>query len=128
MSNGVLSTISTKWLIQQAKQHKKRLIAANLIAICATLISVPIPLLMPLMVDEVLLNKPDKGIAFFNQILPESLHQPASYIVMVLIMVILMRMMSQALNIWQSDSSRWCLNPSPAISANSFSTSLAVSA
>lgn len=102
VSNGALTTLSTRWLIEQAKKQKKRLIAANLIAICATLISVPIPLLMPLMVDEVLLNKPDKGIAFFNHFLPESLQQPASYIVLVLLMVIVMRIASQALNIWQS--------------------------
>ncbi|KKD61578.1 ABC transporter ATP-binding protein [Grimontia sp. AD028] len=102
MTSSTLTTISTRWLIEQAKKHKKRLITANLIAICATLISVPIPLFMPLMVDEVLLNKPAGGVNFFNQILPESLQQPASYIVMVLILVIVMRIVSQALNIWQS--------------------------
>lgn len=102
MNSGILTKLSTRWLIEQAKKHKKRLIIANIIAVCATLISVPIPLLMPLMVDEVLLNKPDKGIAFFNQILPESLHQPASYIVLVLLLVIVMRIISQILNIWQS--------------------------
>ncbi|WP_369700088.1 ABC transporter ATP-binding protein [Grimontia sp. AD028] len=102
VTSSTLTTISTRWLIEQAKKHKKRLITANLIAICATLISVPIPLFMPLMVDEVLLNKPAGGVNFFNQILPESLQQPASYIVMVLILVIVMRIVSQALNIWQS--------------------------
>ncbi|WP_205743733.1 ABC transporter ATP-binding protein [Grimontia sedimenti] len=102
VTSSTLTTISTRWLIDQAKKHKKRLITANLIAICATLISVPIPLFMPLMVDEVLLNKPAGGVNFFNQILPESLQQPASYIVMVLILVIVMRIVSQALNIWQS--------------------------
>lgn len=102
MKNAVLTSLSTRWLIDQAKRYKKRLIGANIIAIFATLISVPIPLLMPLMVDEVLLNKPDKGIAFFNHFLPESLHQPAVYILMVLMAVIVMRISSQALNIWQS--------------------------
>ena len=87
MSKGVLTELSTGWLIQQAKKQKKRLIIANIIAVFATLISVPIPLLMPLMVDEVLLNQPDKGIAFFNHLLPASLQQPASYIVLVLLMV-----------------------------------------
>ncbi len=102
MKNAVFTSLSTSWLIEQAKRYKKRLIGANIIAIFATLISVPIPLLMPLMVDEVLLNQPDKGIAFFNHLLPQSLHQPAAYIVIVLIAVIVMRITSQALNIWQS--------------------------
>ncbi|NMT19509.1 ABC transporter ATP-binding protein, partial [Vibrio parahaemolyticus] len=55
-------TISRSWLITQVKKHKSKLIIANLIAVLATLISVPIPLLMPLMVDEVLLDQPAKGL------------------------------------------------------------------
>lgn len=102
MENRVLKTLSTRWLFEQAKVHKKRLIKANIIAVFATLISVPIPLLMPLMVDEVLLNKPDQGIAFFNHLLPLSLQKPASYIVVVLLFIIFMRTISQGLNIWQS--------------------------
>lgn len=94
--------INWSWLITQAKHHKPRLISANLIAIVATLISVPIPLLMPLMVDEILLNKPGDGIAFMNQILPQAWHQHTAYILLVLLMVVIMRIASQALNILQS--------------------------
>ena len=36
-----------------ALRHRKGLILANLIAVLATLCSVPIPLLLPLLVDEV---------------------------------------------------------------------------
>ena len=102
VNKSVLTALSGRWLISQAKKYKSQLILANIIAVFATLISVPIPLLMPLMVDEVLLNKPAQGIAFFNHILPESLQEPAGYIVLVLLMVIFMRVTSQALNIWQS--------------------------
>ncbi|WP_445177086.1 ABC transporter ATP-binding protein [Psychromonas algarum] len=95
-------TIDWAWLIQQAKQHKKRLIAANIIAIVATLISVPIPLLMPLMVDEVLLNNPASGIALINQFLPTDWQQAANYIIVIFLAVIVMRIISQLLNILQS--------------------------
>ncbi|KMV30893.1 ABC transporter ATP-binding protein [Photobacterium swingsii] len=94
--------INWSWLLKQAKRHRPRLIAANIIAIIATLVSVPIPLLMPLMVDEVLLDKPASGVAFLNTFLPESLQDAAAYIVLVLFMVIVMRIISQALNILQS--------------------------
>lgn len=97
-----LPTINWAWLIQQAKQHKRRLIIANLIAIVATLISVPIPLLMPLMVDEVLLNQPASGVAFINDFLPVHWQEPASYIIVIFISVIIMRTVSQLLNILQS--------------------------
>lgn len=95
-------TISRSWLITQVKKHKSKLILANLIAIVATLISVPIPLLMPLMVDEVLLDKPASGLAAMNAVLPEAWHIPTGYIFFTLFLVVLMRAASQALNIVQS--------------------------
>ncbi|MCW8344447.1 ABC transporter ATP-binding protein/permease [Vibrio sp. ZSDZ65] len=95
-------TISRSWLITQVKTHKSRLIGANLIAIIATLISVPIPLLMPLMVDEVLLNQPGLGLSYMNALLPQSFETPIGYIGLTLILVVLMRAISQAFNILQS--------------------------
>ncbi|WP_257973706.1 ABC transporter ATP-binding protein, partial [Vibrio parahaemolyticus] len=67
-----------------------------------TLISVPIPLLMPLMVDEVLLDKPASGLSAMNAVLPEAWHTPTGYIFFTLFLVVLMRAASQALNIVQS--------------------------
>ncbi|MCA3960451.1 ABC transporter ATP-binding protein [Vibrio vulnificus] len=95
-------TISRSWLLTQAKKHKSKLVFANLIAIVATLVSVPIPLLMPLMVDEVLLDQPDKGLAAMNTLLPQAWQTPTGYIFLTLLLVILMRITSQALNILQS--------------------------
>ncbi|EHU0328974.1 ABC transporter ATP-binding protein [Vibrio vulnificus] len=95
-------TISRSWLLTQAKKHKSKLVFANLIAIVATLVSVPIPLLMPLMVDEVLLDQPGKGLAVMNTLLPQAWQTPTGYIFLTLLLVILMRITSQALNILQS--------------------------
>ncbi|MCJ2376624.1 ABC transporter ATP-binding protein/permease [Vibrio sp. ZSDZ34] len=96
------NTIDRSWLITQVKNHKARLLGANFIALLATVISVPIPLLMPLMVDEVLLEKPAKGIELLNNLIPQVWHTPVGYITLTLILVILMRTASQALNILQS--------------------------
>ncbi|MGR5070011.1 ABC transporter ATP-binding protein [Vibrio alfacsensis] len=95
-------TISRSWLITQVKKHKSKLIVANLIAVLATLVSVPIPLLMPLMVDEVLLETPASGVAAMNAILPDTWHTPTGYIFFTLFLVVLMRAGGQALNILQS--------------------------
>ncbi|WP_221071656.1 ABC transporter ATP-binding protein [Vibrio alfacsensis] len=100
--NPINDTISRSWLITQVKKHKSKLIIANLIALLATLISVPIPLLMPLMVDEVLLDKPASGLAAMNAVLPEAWHTPTGYIFFTLFLVVLMRAASQVLNIVQS--------------------------
>jgi len=95
-------TISRSWLITQAKKHQSKLLFANVIAIAATLISVPIPLLMPLMVDEVLLDKPSTGIAMMNKVLPEAWQNAPGYITLTLLLVVIMRAASQMLNILQS--------------------------
>ena len=100
--NRSTNTISRSWLIKQVKMHKSKLVFANLIAILATLISVPIPLLMPLMVDEVLLNQPASGVAAMDALLPESMQTATGYIFLTLILVVIMRSASQALNILQS--------------------------
>lgn len=94
-------TISRSWLITQVKNHKSRLIAANIIALIATLISVPIPLLMPLMVDEVLLNQPSTGLQYMNMIMLDSWQTSIGYIAVTLVLVVLMRTVSQGLNILQ---------------------------
>ncbi|WP_434762808.1 ABC transporter ATP-binding protein [Vibrio fortis] len=94
-------TISRAWLITQVKKHKSKLVFANIIAIIATLISVPIPLLMPLMVDEVLLDKPASGLEMMNHLLPASMQTPTGYIALTLLLVIVMRTVSQGLNILQ---------------------------
>ena len=41
-----------------AREHKRALLLAHLVALFAAAASVPIPLLLPLLVDEVLLHKP----------------------------------------------------------------------
>lgn len=95
-------TISRSWLITQVKTHKSKLLYANAIAIVATLISVPIPLLMPLMVDEVLLNQPSTGVDMMNQFLPDGWQTATGYIMFTLLLVVLMRAASQLLNILQN--------------------------
>jgi ATP-binding cassette subfamily C protein len=53
-----------------ALHHKKALILANLVALFATLCSVPIPLLLPLLVDEVLLQDGDAALKVMDNFLP----------------------------------------------------------
>lgn len=102
MSDNALFELNTKWLLREAGKHKKKLIFANIVALFAALISIPIPLLLPLLVDEVLLGQPAGGLNLLNYLLPESLQTPQGYIALVLLLVIVMRISSQALNILQT--------------------------
>ncbi|MGF1695807.1 ABC transporter ATP-binding protein/permease [Vibrio lamellibrachiae] len=76
--------------------------SANIVAVFATILSVPIPLLMPLLIDEVVLHQPASGIALINQIVPLSWQTPFGYVVIVTALVVIMRIASQALNIYQT--------------------------
>lgn len=51
--------ISLKYIFKLLFENKKTLIFGQFITIIAIIISIPIPLLLPLLVDEVLLNKPN---------------------------------------------------------------------
>ncbi|MCK9374507.1 MAG: ABC transporter ATP-binding protein/permease [Sulfuricurvum sp.] len=74
--------ITFKTLFTMMLRHKRQLIWGNLIAIAATLISIPIPLLIPLMVDEVLLKKGGAVTEYIDRLTP--LHEPLLYIGVIL--------------------------------------------
>ncbi|MCB1751308.1 MAG: ABC transporter ATP-binding protein [Gammaproteobacteria bacterium] len=82
--------------------HKSELIKANIIAVFGALLSVPIPLLIPMLVDEVLLNRPGSAIAFMNRVFPEVWQGPILYIVTILMLTLLMRFASLLLGVWQT--------------------------
>ena len=84
------------------KQHKSTLVLANIIAIFAAAISVPVPLLMPLLVDEVLLEKPGKIIELLSGVFPSSWLTPISIIVIVMLLSMLLRLVALLLAVWQT--------------------------
>jgi len=82
-------------------EHRRELVKANIIAILGTFISVPIPLLIPLIVDEVLLDMPGPSVPLMNSMFPESWHSPLLYIGIILLLTMLMRLASLVLGVWQ---------------------------
>jgi ATP-binding cassette subfamily C protein len=74
-----------------ALQHKKALILANLVAVLATLCSVPIPLLLPLLVDEVLLKDGDAALKVMDNFLPANWETAAGYIGLMLVLTLFLR-------------------------------------
>ena len=91
-----------KYIIEVAKKHKKQLILANLIAIVATIASIPVPLLLPLLVDEVLLNKPGVVVQTINSITPSLWHEPLLYILSILVLTLFLRISSLVLSVFQT--------------------------
>ncbi len=88
-------------LTSMVLHHRNELITANIIAIMGTVVSVPIPLLIPLLVDEVLLNQPGVSVATMNSIFPTDWHGPILYILAVLFLTLFLRLISLVLGVWQ---------------------------
>jgi len=99
------ATITTRYtwayIISLAKRHKKEIISAHLLAVLATIATVPVPLLMPLLVDEVLLKNPGALIDTINQFTPNHWHTPLLYITAILLASLCLRIIGIILNIFQ---------------------------
>ena len=89
-------------LVQMVASHRRELVAANLIAILGALVAVPVPLLIPLLVDEVLLQKPGTAVAWMNALFPQSWHGPVLYIAAILALTLLLRVLTLIFNVWQT--------------------------
>ena len=81
--------ISLKYIFKLLLNDRKSLILGQILTIIGILISVPIPLLLPLLVDEVLLNKPNFFVNNINELFGAG--SPLYYIVLVTIVVIFLR-------------------------------------
>ncbi len=82
-------------------QHKPELIKANIIAFFAMLATVPLPLLLPILVDEVLLDKPGPIVAFLQSFVSSEWYTATYYIVAITIVTILLRGIGLGLGVWQ---------------------------
>jgi ATP-binding cassette subfamily C protein len=91
--------ISWKTLFEDAKPFKHKIIIGQIIAFLAVMVSLPIPLLFPMLIDEVLLNKPAWVVSTINYF-----HQPSEayfYILIVFATTIVLRVSFFLLNVTQ---------------------------
>ncbi|MDM8565433.1 ABC transporter ATP-binding protein [Candidatus Halobeggiatoa sp. HSG11] len=98
-----MNTAGYNWqqIINIAFRHKREIILANTIAFIATFLSVPVPLLIPLLVDEVLLEQPDILVNFVNLIFPTNWHGPILTITAITLLVVILRLIVLGLRVWQ---------------------------
>jgi ATP-binding cassette subfamily C protein len=89
-------------VVRMITSHRRELVAANVIAVLGALAAVPVPLLIPLLVDEVLLDKPGAAVGFMNGLFPESWHGPTLYILAVLVLTLMLRILTLVFNVWQT--------------------------
>lgn len=88
-------------LFHDVLQYRKELVLANIIALCAVVVSIPIPLVMPMLVDEILLGKPKWIVPYLDTLLG-SPSEAFVYILAVLLLVLMLRFLFYILNYTQT--------------------------
>ena len=91
-----------RYLMDGILRHRRQLVIAHVIAVFAAATAIPMPLLMPLMVDEVLLDKPGPIVGALQAVFPASLHGPVAYILTIMVVTMLLRFVSTMLSVWQT--------------------------
>ncbi len=95
-------TLNWPSILDEVKKHRPRLFKGNLIALLAVICSVPVPLFLPVLVDEVLLYRPGGFIAFFSPWFPASWHGPVLFVSIAFLLTVVLRLISILLNVWQA--------------------------
>lgn len=95
-------TYDWRYIYQVAMEHRRELAKANLIALFAAIASVPLPLFMPLLVDEVLLDQPGFVVENISRFFPEEWLGPVLFISVILLLTVCLRVTSLILNVWQA--------------------------
>ncbi|SFV61409.1 ABC-type multidrug transport system, ATPase and permease component [hydrothermal vent metagenome] len=89
--------ITIKSILNDINHHKRVLILANFVAIVATLLSIPVPLLIPLLIDEIILGKSGWITEYIDKLF--TISSPEYYILVVAIVTMLLRAVSLLFNI-----------------------------
>ena len=97
-----LSPITWQTIFAEVRQDRAALARGNLAALLAVICAVPVPLFLPMLVDEVLLNQPGGFVAWFSPWFPASWRGPVLFILIALGLTLGLRLASILLNVWQS--------------------------
>jgi ATP-binding cassette subfamily C protein len=95
-------TLSWQAIRDEVSKHRRKLLLGNLAALLAVLAAVPVPLILPVLVDEVLLNHPGWFVATVGPLFPQAWHGPLLFIGAALLLTVVLRLMAIVLNVWQS--------------------------
>lgn len=101
-AHGTADRLSWGEIRRLALQHKRALWTANGVAVLATLCSVPIPLLLPLLVDEVLLGHAGSATRWMSQVLPSAWQIPVGFIGLMLVVSFTLRCGALLFNVVQA--------------------------
>jgi ATP-binding cassette subfamily C protein len=104
LSGSPTTPLSWASIYAELNRHRMALLRGNLIALLAVACAVPVPLFLPVLVDEVLLRRPGGFIDFFSPWFPATWHGPVLFILIALALTLALRLAAILLNVWQARS------------------------
>ena len=88
---------SFRYLFEQLKGYRRGLVRAHVAAILGGAAAVPLPLLLPLLVDEVLLEQPNVIVPWIQSWAPADWHGATLYVAVIFVAAVGLRLFSLAL-------------------------------
>jgi ATP-binding cassette subfamily C protein len=88
-------------ILKMALSHKKDFVLANVMSVFSMLIYLPVPLIIPSLINEVLLKNPGFFTKSLSYILPRQLITPALILITAFLLVLAMRVMGEVLLVLQ---------------------------
>jgi ATP-binding cassette subfamily C protein len=95
-----MQQITWRALLGETRPYRKKILIGQLVAFLAVAFSLPIPLLFPLLIDQVLLEKPGELVALLDALF--SPDQPYVYILIVLLTTVSLRLLFFLFNVVQA--------------------------
>lgn len=95
-------TLNWRYILSIVSRHRRELISAQCVAILAAVAAVPVPLLLPMLVDEVLLGKPGLAVGAMDRLFPAEWRGPVLYIFALLFLTMLLRLFAALFNVLQT--------------------------
>ena len=92
---------SLRYLAGLLRDYRPQLLRGHAAAVGAAMASVPLPLLLPLLVDEVLLEKPGNLLPWIHSWTPQPWHGPVLYVGVIFLVAVLLRLLALGLSAMQ---------------------------
>ena len=86
-------------IIRMALNRKRELVVVNIVGLLVAAFALPVPFLLPTLVDEVVLEQPGITVSTVNSIFPEVWHGPVLYVAAVLVLILTLHFLSSVLSI-----------------------------
>jgi len=94
-----MQQITWSSLIEATRPYRTKIVVAQFVALLAVLVSLPIPLLFPLLIDQVILDKPAGLVTLLQRLFDPS--EPYYYILIILGVTLSLRLLYVLLNVVQ---------------------------